>query len=62
MKLRQDFDGRVMRTSVKIQSLNISVLDKDSLFVPGILPEEIQLLLITKEDADALYVTHKVST
>jgi len=30
-----------MKTTVKIQSLNISVLDKDSLLVWGIVPEEI---------------------
>ena len=43
-----------MKTTIKLKDLEISLLDKDSLPVDGVQKEEIQLILITKEDAEAL--------
>jgi len=51
-----------MKTFIKIQDLDISLLDKDSLPVQGVQKEEIELILITKQDAEALQLTQKMST
>lgn len=45
-KLKEDLDGNIMKTIVKIKDLNISVLDQESNYISGIDKEEIDLILI----------------
>jgi len=45
-KLKQDLDGNIVKTIVKMKDLNISVLDQESNLISGIEKEEIDLILI----------------